>query len=215
MNLAKRNFQSGIRASLDSLISVFCLIFALPVMLILAIIIKFTDEGPVIYRQKRIGRFGKPFTIYKFRSMHIGTEEGIPLLSGPNDKRVTPIGAFMRKFKLDEIPNFINVLKGDMSLVGPRPEQQYFIEQILMVTPEYKNLHLIKPGVTSWGQVNYGYALDVHEMIDRMRYDLFYLENRSLFFDMKILFYTIGVIFKGERIKRTKVQPVSELALCT
>jgi lipopolysaccharide/colanic/teichoic acid biosynthesis glycosyltransferase len=183
-------------------------------MLILAIIIKLTDEGPVIYTQKRIGRFGKPFTIYKFRSMRIGTEEGIPLLTSPDDKRVTPIGAFMRKYKLDEIPNFINVLNGDMSLVGPRPEQQYFIDQILLLAPEYENLHQIKPGVTSWGQVNYGYASNVPEMIDRMQYDLFYLENRSLLFDLKILFYTIGVIFKGERIKRTNAQPVIDLAVC-
>jgi len=122
------------------------------------------------------------------------------LLSGKKDKRITLIGRFMRKHKLDEIPNFINVIKGEMSLVGPRPEQQYFIDQIIIIEPRYSLLQDLKPGITSWGQVKYGYASNVDQMIERLNYDLYYLENRSLWFDMKITFYTIGIIFKGEGV---------------
>jgi lipopolysaccharide/colanic/teichoic acid biosynthesis glycosyltransferase len=168
--------------------------------MILAVLIKLSGKGPVIYTQQRAGRLGVPFTIYKFRSMYFGTGEGIPLLSGKNDKRITLIGRFMRKHKLDEIPNFINVLKGEMSLVGPRPEQQYFIDQIIVNEPKYSLLQNLKPGITSWGQVKYGYASNVDQMIERLNYDLYYLENRSLWFDLKIIFYTIGRIFKGEGV---------------
>lgn len=122
------------------------------------------------------------------------------MLSGKKDKRITLIGRFMRKHKLDEIPNFINVIKGEMSLVGPRPEQQYFIDQIIIIEPRYSLLQDLKPGITSWGQVKYGYASNVDQMIERLNYDLYYLENRSLWFDMKITFYTIGIIFKGEGV---------------
>jgi lipopolysaccharide/colanic/teichoic acid biosynthesis glycosyltransferase len=212
MNVFIKLPQFVLRAGLDFFVSVICLILSSPVMIILALLIKFSGDGPVIYKQKRIGRFGKPFIIYKFRSMRTGTEEGIPLLSGPNDKRVTRVGAFMRKYKLDELPNFVNVLKGEMSLVGPRPEQQYFINQILLRAPRYKLLHNIKPGVTSWGQVNYGYASNVDEMLERLKYDLYYQENRSLWFDLKILVYTISVIYKGETVKNSSPAQVLDLA---
>jgi lipopolysaccharide/colanic/teichoic acid biosynthesis glycosyltransferase len=167
---------------------------------ILAISIKLTEKGPVIYSQKRIGRNGTPFVIYKFRTLHWGNEEEILLISGKEDKRITSLGRFMRKHKFDEIPNFLNVLKGEMSLIGPRPEQQFYIDQIIQREPRYKQLQLIKPGITSWGQVKYGYASNVDEMIKRMEYDLFYLNNRSFFFDLKIAFYTIVIIFKGQGI---------------
>lgn len=158
MNLPGKDLQTIIKTVFDYSISIFCLILLTPVILILAIAIKISGKGPVIYSQKRIGRFGRSFNLYKFRSMHFGTEEGLPLLSGKTDKRITALGRFMRKHKFDEIPNFINVLKGEMSLVGPRPEQQYYIDQILLKAPQYKLLQNIKPGITSWGQVKYGYA---------------------------------------------------------
>jgi len=172
----------------------------IPLIVILTISIKATGKGPVIYSQKRVGRCGKPFVIYKFRSMHFGMEEEVPLLSDKEDKRITVLGRFMRKHKFDEIPNLINVLKGEMSIIGPRPEQQFYIDQIVQIEPRYKQLQLNKPGITSWGQVKYGYASNVDEMIKRLKYDLFYLENRSFWFDMKIAFYTIAIIFKGQGI---------------
>jgi len=172
----------------------------IPVILTLTIAIKLTGRGPVIYSQNRIGQSGKSFTMYKFRSMHFGTEDGVPLLSGKKDTRITGLGRFMRKHKLDEIPNFINVLKGEMSLVGPRPEQEYFVSQIVALKPEYRILHTIKPGITSWGQVKYGYASNVDQMIERLRYDLYYIDNRSLLLDLKIAVLTIGIIFKGEGV---------------
>jgi lipopolysaccharide/colanic/teichoic acid biosynthesis glycosyltransferase len=172
----------------------------MPVIVILGAIIKLTGEGPVIYSQKRIGREGKPFAIYKFRSMHSGNEEGISLITDRKDKRITAMGRFMRKYKFDEIPNFINVLKGEMSIIGPRPEQQFFIDQIVQIEPRYKKLQSIKPGITSWGQVKYGYASNVDEMVKRMEYDLFYLENRSLWFDLKIAMHTFAVVFKGKGV---------------
>jgi lipopolysaccharide/colanic/teichoic acid biosynthesis glycosyltransferase len=200
MNLLNKYSQTIIKPVIDFMLSILCLLLLLPVILILAFAIKISGKGPVIYSQKRIGRFGKSFNMYKFRSMHFGTEEGIPLLSGRNDKRITAVGRFMRKHKFDEIPNFFNVLKGEMALVGPRPEQQYFIDQIILKAPQYLQLQSIKPGITSWGQVKFGYASNVDEMIERLDYDLIYLEKRSLWFDLKVLFYTIGIILKGEGI---------------
>lgn len=184
----------------DFSFSIICLVILSPVILTLAIAIKISTEGPVIYSQKRIGRYGKPFRIYKFRSMNCTDEKGIELISGKGDKRINNVGRFMRKHKLDEIPNFINILKGEMSFVGPRPEQQYFIDKIIIRNPEYKLLHEIKPGITSWGIIKYGYASNVNEIIDRMEYDLYYLENRSIMFDLKIIFSTISIILKGKGV---------------
>jgi len=200
MDFISQGLQFIIKTVIDYTVTILCLILLIPVILILILAIKISVKGPVIYSQNRIGKDGKTFTIYKFRSMHIGTEEGLPLLSGKQDKRITPVGRFMRKHKLDEIPNFFNVLKGEMSLVGPRPEQQYFIDQIILKKPEYRLLHNIKPGITSWGQVKYGYASNVEEMVKRLEYDIFYLNNRSLWFDLKIVFYTIGIVIKGEGV---------------
>jgi lipopolysaccharide/colanic/teichoic acid biosynthesis glycosyltransferase len=191
---------SIIKTVIDYSISILFILLLIPVILILTLAIKISGKGPVIFSQKRTGRYGKPFVMYKFRSMHFGTEEGIPLLSGKDDKRITAVGRFMRKHKFDEIPNFINVLKGEMSIVGPRPEQQYFVEKIVAIAPEYKRLHDIKPGITSWGQVKYGYASDVEQMAERLKYDLNYLENRSLWFDLKIAVFTVGIIFKGKGV---------------
>ena len=200
MNQNVKNSYDYLKMIVEYFISLLCLILLIPVIFILAISIKLTGKGPVLYSQKRIGRGGKSFIIYKFRSLHFGKEEGISLISNREDIRITAMGRFMRKHKLDEIPNFINVLKGEMSIVGPRPEQQFYIDQIVNREPRYKQLLLIKPGITSWGQVKYGYASNVEEMIKRMEYDLFYLENRSLRFDLKIAFYTIVIMIKGQGI---------------
>lgn len=190
-------WQENTKRLLDVFISLIAIIIFSPVFVVLAIIIKSTSKGPVFYKQERIGRFGKPFNIYKLRSMFAGAENGTPALSSENDSRITPIGRFLRKTHLDEIPQFYNVIIGNMSLVGPRPERQYFIEQIIKKAPHYTHLHKLRPGITSWGQVKYGYASNVDEMLERLPYDMMYLKNISLYIDFKILIYTIMVSIKG------------------
>lgn len=200
MNFIRQDFYYLIKTVVDYSVALICLVLLLPVVIVLVLIILIKGKGPVIYTQERIGKHGKPFTLYKFRSMHSGNEDGLHLLTGKNDKRITVLGRFMRKHKLDEIPNFINVLRGEMSIVGPRPEQQFFIDQISAKVPEYKLLQEIKPGITSWGQVKYGYASEVDQMAQRLNYDLYYLENRSFWFDLKIIVYTAGIILKGQGV---------------
>ncbi len=197
MNRGKRKSYDTFKSISDFLIASLCLALLLPVIAILALTIKLTGKGPVIYSQKRIGKYGRPFMIYKFRSMKSEKDHEMSLISGREDKRITSLGRFMRKHKFDEIPNLVNVLKGEMSVVGPRPEQPYYIDQILEREPQYKQLQLIKPGITSWGQVKYGYATNVDEMVERLKFDIYYLNNRSLRFDIKIAFYTLAIIFRG------------------
>ncbi len=182
----------------DIIVSLTALIILSPLLLVLAIGVRFSSKGPIFYKQKRIGKNGKPFRIYKFRSMYIDAEVNGPELSSRDDQRITPVGRFMRKSRLDEIPNFINVLKGDMSIVGPRPEREYFINKITEKAPHYIQLLKVKPGITSWGQVKYGYAENVDQMIKRMKFDLLYIENMSLYVDFKILIYTVMTIFKAK-----------------
>ena len=193
-------WQQRTKQAIDIIVSFSTLMIFSPLILFLAIGIKISSKGPIIYSHERIGKFGKPFTIYKFRSMYIDAEKNGPALSSVNDIRVTSFGKFMRKLKLDELPNFYNVLKGDMSLVGPRPERKYFIEQIIKKSPHYLHLQKVKPGITSWGQVKYGYAKNVEEMTKRLKYDILYIENMSLYVDFKILIYTIITISKGQNI---------------
>jgi len=190
-------WQEKIKRLLDIVLSMIAIVVFLPVFLVLATIIKTTSKGPVIYKQERIGRFGKPFKILKLRSMVHGAENGRPALSSENDERITKIGRFLRKTHLDEIPQFFNVIKGDMSLVGPRPERKFYIEQIVKQAPHYTHLHKLRPGITSWGQVKYGYASNVEEMLERLPYDMVYLKNISLYIDFKILIYTLMVAFKA------------------
>ena len=185
---------------MDIIISMLALLILIPPSLALIIGVKLSSPGPILYRQDRIGRFGRNFKIYKFRSMYHNAEENGPELSSKHDPRVTRFGQLMRKHRLDEIPNFINVLRGDMALVGPRPERAYFIEKITKIAPHYTHLHKVKPGITSWGQVKYGYAENVEEMIKRLKYDILYIENMSLFVDVKILFYTVITILKGRGV---------------
>lgn len=191
---------SFVKTVSDYIFSIIFLIVLSPLLILLAIIIRLTGRGPVIYSQDRIGKDGRPFSIYKFRTMVFDAEKGEPVLSASDDERVTRIGKFMRKYRLDEIPNFINVLKGEMSVVGPRPERLYFINQIIKRTPQYIELHKVKPGITSLGQVKYGYASTVDEMIERLGFDIYYLGNRSFLLDLKILFLTIGTILKGKGV---------------
>lgn len=182
------------KRSFDILFSLLVMIPGLPVFIVLAIITKLTSKGPVFYRQERIGRNHKPFRMYKFRSMYVNSEQTVPMLSKNKDPRITKWGLFLRKSRLDELPQFWNVLKGDMSIVGPRPERQYFIEQLIEESPNYKKLLKLKPGLTSIGQVNYGYAENVQEMRDRVRYDLIYLKNINFNNDVSIIFQTIKVM---------------------
>lgn len=158
MNLLNGAPPPVIKTVIDYSVTIIFLPLLIPVILILAFLIWLSGEGPVIYSQTRIGRHGKPFQIYKFRSMYFSTSGGVPLVSCKKDKRITAIGGLMRKYRIDEIPNFFNVLNGEMSLIGPRPEQQYFIDQIIPKAPQYRLLQTIKPGISSWGQVKYGYA---------------------------------------------------------
>lgn len=190
-------WQYSVKRLMDILLSLLALVLLSPVFLVTAIIVKCTSPGPIFYAQERIGYRGKPFKMHKFRSMYVDAEASGPALSSDDDPRITPFGRIMRKYRLDEIPQFYNVLKGTMSLVGPRPERQYFIDKIVERAPEYMLLHKVKPGITSWGQVKYGYAENVDEMVERLRYDLLYLENMSLATDIKILLYTVLIILQG------------------
>ena len=190
-------WQENTKRLLDVFLSLIASVILFPVFIVLTVIIKVTSRGPIFYKQDRVGRFGKPFRIFKLRSMVADAENGTPALSSENDERITKIGKFMRKTHLDEIPQFYNVIIGDMSLVGPRPERQYYIDQIVAKAPHYTHLHKLRPGITSWGQVRYGYASDVDEMLERLPYDMMYLKNISLYIDFKIMIYTIMVSFKG------------------
>ncbi|MHC1733253.1 MAG: sugar transferase [Bacteroidales bacterium] len=191
-------WQYMVKMLLDYSVAAFALLLLSPLMAILAVLIRISGKGPVIFRQERIGRHGKPFMIYKFRSMEDDAESEGPQLAVRGDRRITPLGRFMRKHRFDEIPNFINVLRGDMSLVGPRPERRHYIDQIRERAPSFNRVLAVKPGITCWGQVKLGYASDLDTMLERLDYDLLYLENVSLFLDLKIIFYTLGTIIKGK-----------------
>ena len=192
------NWQYATKRFIDIVISIFSLIFLLPLLIIIAILVKATSKGPVFFTQERIGVNAKPFYILKFRTMGVNSEKDGPQLSSSNDARITKIGRFLRKTRIDEFPQFLNVLKGEMSIVGPRPERQFYINQIKMKDPQYLYLHKVRPGITSWGQVKYGYAENVEEMVQRMKYDLLYIRNMSLALDFKIMFYTFAIILKAK-----------------
>ncbi|MEW6774304.1 MAG: sugar transferase [Bacteroidota bacterium] len=193
-----KQWQISMKRFFDIVVSLFVLIFFSWLYIILGLLVKLTSKGPIIFKQERIGKNGKKFNIYKFRTMYVDAEKNGPALSSENDPRITKFGKFLRKTRLDELPQFVNVLKGDMSIVGPRPEREYYICQIVKKAPHYRLLHKIKPGITSWGQVKYGYAENIDQMIERMKYDILYLKNMSVQLDLKILVHTILVIFQGK-----------------
>jgi exopolysaccharide biosynthesis polyprenyl glycosylphosphotransferase len=192
------NWEMCVKRFVDILVSSFALLFLSPVFVFFMIRIRLDSKGSVFYKQERIGYKGKPFMIYKFRTMFANSENGTPKLSGPNDDRITPVGRILRRYRLDEFPQFFNILKGDMSLVGPRPERQFFIDKIVVEAPYYCLIYNIRPGLTSWGPIKVGYTDTTEKMIARLNYDIIYLENMSLFTDLKILIYTVEILLKGK-----------------
>lgn len=190
-------WQRSLKRMMDWGVSIVAILILFPVYLVIGLAVWSTSKGPVFFLQERIGWHGKPFRIIKFRTMVQDAEKAGPQLSSENDPRITPLGKFLRKSRMDELPQFFNVLKGDMALVGPRPERAHFIAKIVERAPHYTHLQKVRPGITSWGQVKYGYAENVDEMIQRLRFDLIYIENMSIALDIKILFYTVLTVLKG------------------
>ena len=192
--------EQNIKLFLDKVCSVVALLLLSPLFAYIAWRVKKDSPGPVFFRQERIGYLGQPFWMYKFRTMYVNAEENGPSLSSEDDLRVTPFGRIMRKYRLDELPQFWNVLKGDMSLVGPRPERKYFIDEIVKTAPYYYLLHNVRPGITSLGMVKYGSAASVDKMVERMEYDILYYENMSLTLDLTILIYTVKTVITGKGV---------------
>ena len=188
-----------IKRAFDIVTSFFSLVLLSPLMAVIALQVKASSKGSVIYSQERVGLYGIPFRIYKFRTMIDNAEaDGVPQLTLDDDPRITPIGHWLRKYRLDELPQLWNILRGDMSIVGPRPERPYFVQQIMKDAPYYCLLYKVRPGLTSWGPIRVGYTDTMEKMIERLNADVVYVENMSLLLDMKILFYTIGVILSGK-----------------
>ena len=191
------DWQKVCKRMIDISGSLFALILFSPIYLYASIKVWFSSPGPIVYRQQRIGLYGEIFNIYKFRSMFVNAEASGPSLSSDGDPRITNWGRIMRKYRIDELPQFFNVLKGDMSLVGPRPERQHFINIISETQPHYRYLHKVRPGLTSWGMVKYGYAENVSQMVERMKFDILYIENCSLMLDFRIILHTISTVLGG------------------
>ncbi|MBN2764788.1 MAG: sugar transferase [Paludibacteraceae bacterium] len=194
------DFEISIKRFIDIVISTIALLLMTPLFIYFGIAIKRDSKGPVFYKQERIGRYGIPFDIIKFRTMHQGAENGVPKLSSADDERITRIGRILRKYRIDELPQFWNILKGEMSLVGPRPERRFYINQIIGEAPYYCLLYKIRPGLTSWGPIKIGYSDTIEKMIERLNYDIIYMENMSLFNDIKILVLTVEIIIKGKGV---------------
>ncbi len=179
-------------------ISVAVLVLTAPILLIVALLIRLDSPGPILFRQERVGQGGKVFTLYKFRSMRADAEaDGVPVWAEENDPRITRVGRWLRRTRIDEIPQLWNVLRGDMSIVGPRPERPFFVEQLRKVIPFYDQRHTVKPGVTGWAQVRYPYGASVQDAIEKLQYDLFYIKHMSLLLDLSILIETVKVIIFG------------------
>lgn len=193
-------FQMRMKRLMDVGISSIVMLLLIPLFIFILIRVMLDSKGSPIYKQERVGKNGKPFTMYKFRSMIVSAEQEQPLLATPDDDRITKYGRHMRKYRIDELPQFWNVLKGDMAIVGPRPERQFFIDRMVASEPDYFFLQKIRPGITSLGMVKFGYADNVEKMLKRFKYDLIYLENMSLMLDFKVLYYTFFVILTGKGV---------------
>lgn len=189
--------EKNIKRTFDVIASCLTLGILSPLYLFLALWVRLDSKGPIFYKQERIGLKERPFDIIKFRTMRTDAEDNGPQLSDDNDPRVTKAGRIMRKYRLDELPQFWNVLKGEMSIVGPRPEREFFIQKIIKLAPYYTLLYQTRPGITSWGMVQYGYASRIDEMVERSKYDLIYISNMSILVDLKIMLYTVLTILEG------------------
>ena len=193
-------FEREVKRWFDFIFALICLILSSPLFLVCYIVIRRDDNGPVFYKQERIGRFGRPFTIYKFRSMIVNAEENGPeLYNTTEDKRLTKAGKFLRSHHLDELPQLWNVLKGDMSFVGPRPERKFYIDQIMKHDCRYRYLYQIRPGVTSYATLYNGYTDTMEKMLKRLEMDLDYLKRRSWWEDLKIMCLTVVHVAVGKK----------------
>jgi exopolysaccharide biosynthesis polyprenyl glycosylphosphotransferase len=190
-------WQFALKRFMDILVSISAIVLLLPLYTLTIILVKMGSKGPIFYYQERIGLQGQHFLIIKFRSMYVDSEKHGPQLSSDNDPRITRWGKIMRQYRIDELPQFWNVLIGDMAIVGPRPEREFYASKIVEKAPYYKHIQKVKPGITSWGMVRFGYASTVEEMVDRLRYDIIYIENMSIFNDLKVLIYTFKIVFQG------------------
>jgi exopolysaccharide biosynthesis polyprenyl glycosylphosphotransferase len=201
MSLAREPMATGhsrrdaaARRMADIVLGLALLVFTLPLMVLMAVLIRIDSPGPALYRQERVGLYGRPFTLLKFRSMRTDAEARGPVWAAQRDPRVTRVGQFIRLTRIDELPQLLNVLRGEMSFIGPRPERPHFVEQLERVLPFYRDRALVKPGLTGWAQVNYPYGASVEDARAKLSYDLYYVKHRSLLLDLMILIATVRVV---------------------
>ncbi|MBZ0271604.1 TIGR03013 family PEP-CTERM/XrtA system glycosyltransferase [bacterium] len=187
-------FSQVVKRVFDLLMSAMLFLTTLPLTAAVVLLIKLTSRGPIFYKQERMGLNGKSFMLYKFRSMREDSETAGPVWASENDPRVTRIGRFIRRFRVDEIPQVLNVIRGEMSFVGPRPERPFFVEKLSRVIPYYHQRHLVKPGITGWAQVRYPYGSSIEDAREKLQLDLYYIKNVNLWFDIKIMMETVGVV---------------------
>lgn len=194
------SFQQGVERTFDVLVSLVLLVFAVPVMVLTALAVKLEDgrRAPVLFRQVRVGRYNQPFEVLKFRSMQENAEEEGAVWAAVDDPRITKVGSFIRRYRVDELPQLVNVLRGDMSFVGPRPERPEFVEQLAKTLPYYRGRHAVKPGITGWAQLCYQYGSTDQDALEKLQYDLYYVKHRSLIFDLAIVLQTVEVVLWGK-----------------
>jgi len=193
--------RRAVKRVVDLLCALVVFVLSAPAMLLTAIVVRLESPGPILYRQERVGENGRVFTLLKFRSMRIDAEQGTPVWAKDGDERVTRVGRVIRVTRLDELPQLWNVLKGDMSFIGPRPERPFFVQQLAEAVPFYMARHSVRPGLTGWAQVKYRYGSSVEDAVEKLRYDLYYIKHLSLVFDMTILIDTVRVIVSGKGAK--------------